>query len=879
MPRAGKSESRASGKSRSVGKNNDELLREIEALRARLEEAEATVQAIQTGGVDALIVSGPDGEKVFALEGADYPYRVIVDVMNEGVVTLGADGGILSCNTRFANFVQMPTEQILGKPLARFTTTEDAPKLRAFLKEAAPKGGVVTTTMALVDGSTKQVNLSAGAFEVGGLPALCIVVTDMTEIFAATETRLRLASIVETSNDAIISTSLDNIILTWNAAAERIYGFSDREAVGQPLSLIVPRDRIQEVEMINGKIRLGQSLEGYETLRITKSGAPIHVSLTVSPLMDPNGNVTGISVIARDITARKKDEAELEKYRQQLEEMVQQRTHELLARTDELHTANEELQTQRKEMGIANEELEVQAEELRRAQVELDTARARYFSLYDLAPVGYCTLSEKGLILEANLTAATLLGARRSALVEQPITRFILKEDQDTYYHYRKKLSKTDEPQTCELRMMNKNGMGFRAHLVATAAQDDDGARTYRVVLSDITERKRTEEALRQVHAEASNERLRLETVMEVLPTGVAITDAVGGSIQSNKEFERIWAGPHPAIRAIEDYAVFKAWWTDTGKPVAPEEWASFQAMRQGRVVAEQMLEIQRFDGSRAFVINSAAPVRDAAGIIIGSAVAIQEITDLRNAELRIQELNNVLQEQVATVDAMNKELESYSHSVSHDLRTPLRFVNRIAHLLLNEPGEHLSNGAIQQVNMILQATSEMAVLIENLLVFSQVSREPIRKRRLDLRRLFQEAVKELQHEQEDRDVEIAMQDLAPCQGDRTLLKEVVTNLLANALKFTRRREKALITVGCTETGTETVYFVQDNGVGFDMSNSDAMFVPFQRLHKNADFEGTGIGLALVKRIVERHGGRVWAVGEVDKGATFHFTLPKETAE
>jgi signal transduction histidine kinase len=433
--------------------------------------------------------------------------------------------------------------------------------------------------------------------------------------------------------------------------------------------------------------------------------------------------------------------------------------------------------------------------------------------------------------------------------------------------------------------MVNKHGMGFRAHLITTAAQDN-GTPIYRIVMTDISERRRSEEELQKVHAEAQNEKLRLEAVMDVLPTGVAITDILGGTVQSNKEFERIWGGLRPVTRTVKDYEAFKAWWADTGKPVAPEEWASAQAVRKGRAVKGQILEIQRFDGSRAFVINSASPIHSVAGDLIGSAVTVHDITDLRAAqealrmaELRTQKLNDALQEHVATVEAVNKELESYSHSVSHDLRTPLRFVNRIAHVLLHEPGAHLSEGAVQQVNMILRATSEMTTLIEKLLMFSQVSREPVIRRRVDMRRLFQEAVKELEHALEGRDVEIAIQDLAPCQCCRTLLKDVVINLLDNAIKFTRRRKKAQITIGCTETEGETVYSVQDNGAGFDMSGLDSLFVPFHRLHQPDVFEGTGIGLALVKRIIERHGGRIWAEGEVGKGAAFYFTVGKETEE
>ena len=531
------------------------------------------------------------------------------------------------------------------------------------------------------------------------------------------------------------------------------------------------------------------------------------------------------------------------------------------------------------ELRVHQIELEMQNEELRRTQAELDAERARYFDLYDLAPVGYCTLSEQGLILEANLTAAKLLGVARRTLAGKPFSRHILKEDQDLHYLRRKQLLETGEPQVYELRMTKADGTSFWAHLQMVAGQDGGGAQALRVVLGDISGRMRTEELLDGMRAEVENERFCLEKVMEVLPTGVAITDASGGTVRANKEYERIWGGPRPATRSAGDYAAFKAWWAETGKPLAPDEWASAQALHDGRAVVGQPLEIQRFDGTRAFVINSACPIHDVAGKINGCAVAVQDITSLHMADLRIQELNLALQQHVATLDAVNGELESYSHSVSHDLRTPLRFVDRIAHILLHEPGTHLSESAAKQVSMILQATGEMGKLIERLLVFSQASRGALKTRPMDPRRLFQEVVRELQHAQEGFIVDIVLEDLPPCQADRTLLKEVAANLLTNALKFTRRRESARITVGCTETGGETVYFVRDNGMGFDMSDAERMFVPFNRLCKSADFEGTGIGLALARRIIERHGGRIWAEGEIDKGATFYFTLGKEPAD
>ena len=258
--------------------------------------------------------------------------------------------------------------------------------------------------------------------------------------------------------------------------------------------------------------------------------------------------------------------------------------------------------------------------------------------------------------------------------------------------------------------------------------------------------------------------------------------------------------------------------------------------------------------------------------------VELHNVTEEREAESKIQALNAALQKHSDDLEAVNAELESFTHSASHDLQTPLRLTNKIAHLLLQEHEAQLPPAAVQKVNMILDSTREMGDLTERLLNFSRVSREPMKKRRLDMSRLAREAVEELRYDQEGRNVEIAIEDLPPCQADRTLLKQVILNLLANALKFTRPRERARIEVGCTETDGETAYFVRDNGVGFDRSAADALFLAFHRLHRSVDFEGTGIGLALVRRIINRHGGRVWAEGEIDKGSTFYFTLSGQTS-
>jgi len=246
--------------------------------------------------------------------------------------------------------------------------------------------------------------------------------------------------------------------------------------------------------------------------------------------------------------------------------------------------------------------------------------------------------------------------------------------------------------------------------------------------------------------------------------------------------------------------------------------------------------------------------------------------------------------ERTGQLEVANKELESFSYSVSHDLRAPLRAIDGFSRILLEDYAAQLPDEGKAYLKLVRDNTRQMAQLVNDLLAFSRLGRLALSKQLVDPRKIVRMCLEELKTEQKGRKVEILIGDLPACQADPTLLKQVWTNLLSNALKYTRKREAARIEIGSLSEprlltvegengsstdgpGIETVYFVKDNGAGFDMKYVHKLFGVFQRLHRVADYDGTGVGLAIVQRIVNRHGGRVWGEGQVNHGATFSFTL------
>ncbi|MBI3913294.1 MAG: GAF domain-containing protein [Chloroflexi bacterium] len=287
-----------------------------------------------------------------------------------------------------------------------------------------------------------------------------------------------------------------------------------------------------------------------------------------------------------------------------------------------------------------------------------------------------------------------------------------------------------------------------------------------------------------------------------------------------------------------------------------------------------------------------------AVGQQLGSAVrnaqlyeAVQsELAERRRAEESVKKLNVDLERRAAELEAANKELEAFSYTVSHDLRAPLRAIDGFSRVLIGKYATQLPPEAQRYQQMVRDNTQQMGRLIDDLLTFSRLSRQPLKIQTVSPTDLVRQALQDLRPEQEGRFIETTIGDLPPCQADPALLKQVWADLVANALKYTRKRDVARIEIGSviSEQGQVTsdkgaplatrhpspvTYFVRDNGVGFDMRYAHKLFGVFQRLHRMEEYEGTGVGLAMAQRIIHRHGGRVWAEAEVDKGATFYFTL------
>ena len=411
-----------------------------------------------------------------------------------------------------------------------------------------------------------------------------------------------------------------------------------------------------------------------------------------------------------------------------------------------------------------------------------------------------------------------------------------------------------------EIRNRAKDGSIFWVAATTVPLLDSGGKpRQYITIRTDITARKRLEEV-----------REHLAAVVESSDDAI-ISKTLNGMVTAwNSGAERLFG--YSSAESV-------------GKPMdrllplerATEESDILARIARGERVDHFETVRVRKDGKRVDISATISPVKDSSGAIVGVAKIARDITQRKTSEVEILKLNDELEEKVklrtAQLEAANKELETFSYSVSHDLRAPLRHISGFSQLLVEEFGANLAPGARHYLDRIQAGTQNMGVLVDELLHLARVGRHALNRRTTNLKELVAEVITLLLPESEGRQVEWAISDLSTAQCDPVLVRQIFQNLLSNALKFTRPRAQAVIEVSCREEDGQPVFMVRDNGIGFNMKYVNKLFGVFQRLHRAEDFEGTGIGLATVQRIVHKHGGQVWAEGELDKGAAFYFTL------
>ena len=504
-----------------------------------------------------------------------------------------------------------------------------------------------------------------------------------------------------------------------------------------------------------------------------------------------------------------------------------------------------------------NNQLRAELDARKRAEEALQKSEEGFRAVAETAADAIVSADKRGHITYCNPGAERIFGYAARDVIGRPLTLLMPQRFHDAHRQGLARFLTTGEARvigrTVELVGRRKDGTEFPLEL-SLASWKVGGDTFFTGIIRDITERKQTEDALRAIE-----QRFRL-MVTSVKDYAIFMLDPDGHIVSWNEGAERIKGYTADEIIGQHFSRFYPSEDIQRGKPMDKLKVAA----AEGRSEDEGWRV--RKDGSRFWANVVITAMRDKAGTLRGFSKVTRDLTEQKRAEGAIKKYNEQL-------EAANKELEAFSYSVSHDLRAPLRAIDGFSRILLEDHAPTLTPEAQHYLTVVRKNSQHMGLLIDDLLAFSRLSRQPLSKQLVRPTDVVRQCVDELHAEQQDRRVEIAIGDLPACQADPALLKQVWMNLMSNALKYTRKQEMAVIAVGCQEQDGATAYFVRDNGVGFDMRYADKLFGVFQRLHRAEDYEGTGVGLAIVQRIILRHGGRVWAEAAVEHGATFYFTL------
>jgi len=792
--------------------------RQYVAIRADITERKRAEEALRESLATSKVALKELADQKFALD------------QHAIVATTDVQGTITYVNDKFCAISKYSREELIGKNHRILNSGHHSKEFFQQMYHTIANGEVWRDEICnrAKDGSIYWVDTTVVPFlDAYGKPRQYMAIrADITERKRAEEAREHLASVVDSSDDAIISKDLDGTIEAWNHGAEKIFGYSAAEAVGRSMTMLMPPDRVNEEADILTSIRRGDGVGHFETIRVRKDGTRIDISATISPIWDGTGAIVGASKIARDITERK-------------------RTQEALRQSD-----------------------------LRRG-FALDTAKIGDWDL-DLAT----------------------LRATRSALHDQifgypaPLPewnfdiflRHVHPDDRERVRETFQSSVSEHKKWDFECRIVRPNGDIRWIWACGDQNRDSSGMATRMFgIVQDVTERKqiadslaRQAEELQRSQQALETQSLMLQSVLDSIDEGLVAADENGKFILWNAAATTIVGMGAENVPPGEWNTRYGVYLPDTITPLPTEQNPLSRAIRGEVSTVEMFLRNPELEEGH-WVEISGGPLKGKDGATRGGVVAFRDITQRKIDEREIHKLNEELEERVAQrtaqLEAANHELEAFTYSVSHDLRAPLRHIGGFSKILTEDFGPGLTPEAQTHLQRIEDGVHRMGLLVDELLNLARVGRHALQLQTTRLNSVIEEVVSLLQPEVAGRAVTWKIAELPSAECDPILIKQVFQNLIANALKFTRTREHAVIEISQRQQDGETVIAIGDNGVGFNMKYKDKLFGVFQRLHRAEDFEGTGIGLATVKRIIHKHGGQVWAEAELDKGTTFYFTL------
>jgi PAS domain S-box-containing protein len=706
---------------------------------------------------------------------------------------------------------------------------------------------------------------------------------------------LRLSAIIDSSDDAIYSKAIDGTIVSWNPSAENLFGYAAFEAIGQSTFFLVPPDRHRELEDLLRRVLQGESVKQFETVRVCKDGAQIDVSVTLSPVRNARGEVTAVSAVAQNITARKVAEEKVRIASRYTRSLIEASLDPLVTISPEGKITDVNEATE-KVAGISRDRL-------------IGTDFSDYFTEPEKARLGYQAAFAKGAVHDYPLAIRSTSGAVTDVLYNASVFRNEAGEVEGVFAAARDvtERNRIEEARTQAAEALRKLNQELESRVEERTLELRESEQRVRRKLDSI------------LSPEGDLDQFELEDILD-LPAVQSLVDGIyklthlpfylldlkgtpliaAGWQDICAKFHRVHPEACQNCKESDDslstgveagtFKIYKCrnnMW-DVVTPIIlgtrhVGNLFSGQFIFDDEEVDVEVFKTQArrfgFDEERYLAALDRVPRISREQLQNGIAFygkLAELLTKLDYSAIKLSRAMTETNEINTRLLSSSAELEAFAYSVSHDLRAPLRHMDGFLSLLYKKCYGHLDAQGKHYVDCTLDASKRMGRLIDELLQFSRLGRNQIHRMPVDLHELVEEVQKAFGPETIGRSIRWKVENKLPIvQADQVMLRQVVENLIGNAVKFTRHCEEAEIEIGSLPgSGSEVAIFVRDNGAGFDMQYYNKLYQVFQRLHSEDEFEGTGIGLANVRRVVERHGGRVWAEGKVGEGATFYFALP-----